>query len=280
MIFSIMAPFKIHRIASLEIPELQPYRTLRRAREHLVQGIFVAEGEKVVRRFLASPWQVISLLLTQEWFDSIVRLVPESRLADAEVYIGEKTLLETIVGFPLHQGIMAVGMLPAERSLEQTVADLPSPHMLVALDGLVHAENVGVVVRNCAAFGAQAMLVGRTSASPYLRRAVRNSMGGIFTLPCVHVEHLAASLASLKRRWGTRIVVADAHARLSIHAADFSGNLCIVFGNEDAGVSDEVDAIATDRVRIPMHHGTDSLNVASASAVFLYQISSSRGTNR
>lgn len=275
-----MAPFTIHRISSLEIPALQPYRTLRRSHDHLRQGIFVAEGEKVVRRFLASAWTVRSLLLTQEWFDRIVPLVPESRLADAEVYIGEKKLLETIVGFPLHQGIMAVGKLPPERSLEETVATLPSPHLLVALDGLVHAENVGVVVRNCAALGVDGLIVGKTSASPYLRRAVRNSMGGIFKLPCVHVEHLAASLHQLNNNQGTRIIIADAHARLSIHAVDFSGNLCIVFGNEDAGVSDAVDAIATDRVRIPMHHGTDSLNVASASAVFLYQISLSRETDR
>jgi tRNA G18 (ribose-2'-O)-methylase SpoU len=266
----------LHNISSLELPELQPYRTLRRPQEHLAQGIVVAEGAKVVRRFLDSNWSVVSLLLTREWFDDIVALVPAARLEGVNVYIGEKQLLETIVGFPLHQGIMAVGKVPVERSVHETVASLPSPHFLVALDGLVHAENVGTIVRNCAGFGVDGVVVGTTSASPYLRRAVRNSMGGIFKLPCVHVDELAHSLASLRQECNTRIIVADAHADTAIHESDFSGNICIVLGNEDEGVSSAVEALADVHVRIPMENNTDSLNVASASAVMLYEARKNR----
>jgi tRNA G18 (ribose-2'-O)-methylase SpoU len=266
----------VQRITSLQLPQLQPYRTLRRSQEHLTQGIFVAEGEKVVRRFLDSNWPVISLLLTQEWYDAITPAVAQSRLMGVDIFIGEKQLLESIVGFPLHQGIMAVGQVPRERSLEEMIDQLPSPHLLVALDGLVHAENVGVVVRNCAGFGVDGILIGKTTASPYLRRAVRNSMGGIFKLPCLHAEQLAASLAWLGKHRGTRIMVADAHAEQTIHNANLSGCICIVFGNEDAGVSREVEAVATDRVCIPMHNATDSLNVASACAVLLYEAAKQR----
>ena len=266
-----MANLLVHRIDSLELPQLQPYRTLRRPQGHLEQGIFVAEGEKVVRRFLASEWNVISLLMTQEWFDAIIPSVNELRLEGVEIFIGEKKMLETIVGFPVHQGIMGVGRVPTERSLRETIAVLPSPHFLVALDGLVHAENVGVVVRNCAAFGVDGIIVSKTSASPYLRRAVRNSMGGIFKLPCVHVDDLANALLNLHQQFNTRIIIADAHAEASIHDVDFSGNICIVLGNEDEGVSKSVEAIATMKVSIPMQKQTDSLNVASASAVMLYE---------
>ncbi|MBX2990992.1 MAG: RNA methyltransferase [Bacteroidetes bacterium] len=266
-----MSNLNIEHIISLDSPQLQPYRTLRRPQDHLDQGIFVAEGEKVVRRFLDSDWKVISLLLTPEWLEAIVPSTTESRLRAAQIFVGGKNLLETIVGFPLHQGIMAVGEVPREASLEATIQRLPSPHFLVALDGLVHAENVGVVVRNCAGFGVDGILIGKTTASPYLRRAVRNSMGGIFKLPCKHVDDLAVSLAWLKNNYATRIIIADAHAETTVDRANFSGNICIVFGNEDAGVSEEVNAIATDRVRIPMHNSTDSLNVASASAVVLWE---------
>lgn len=259
------------QITSLELPQLQPYRTLRRPHEHLAQGIFVAEGAKVVRRFLASDWKVVSVLLTEAWLHEIVPSLPSSRLDGVDVFVGEKKLLETIVGFPLHQGIMAVGKIPVERSLNETVASLPSPHFLVALDGLVHAENVGTIVRNCAGFGVDGILVSTTSASPYLRRAVRNSMGGIFKIPCLHVEKFADSLTNLQHQYGTRLIIADAHAETSIYDADFSGNICIVLGNEDAGVSKDVETIANVRVRIPMHNGTDSLNVASASAVMVYE---------
>lgn len=272
-----MSNLSIHRISSLELPQLQPYRTLRRPQDHLELGIFVAEGEKVVRRFLSSDWQAISLLLTEEWLEEIVHTTDEKRLNGVEIFVGGKALLETIVGFPLHQGIMAVGKTPTELPLSELVPKVPTPFFLVALDGLVHAENVGVVVRNCAAFGVGAILVSKTTASPYLRRAVRNSMGGIFRLPCVHTEDLATSLDWLKKNHNARIIIADAHAEQEVDSADFSGNICIVFGNEDAGVSDEVNTVATDRVRIPMRNSTDSLNVASASAVVLYKGRRGRG---
>lgn len=259
----------IHRITSLDLPELQPYRTLRRSQEHLSQGIFVAEGEKVVRRLLASGLPVVSLLLTDDWLARLFPTGPASLPCD--VFIAGRSLLETIVGFRMHQGVMAVGRVPPEPALDDLVSSSPSPKLFVALDGLVFAENVGVVVRNCAAFGVQGILVGKTSASPYLRRAVRNSMGGVFKVPVVHVESLATSLEWLKNNHGTRIIIADAHAEQVIHDADFAGNICIVLGNEDAGVSESVEAVATGRVRIPMHNSTDSLNVASASAVILYE---------
>ena len=266
-----MHGYLLHRIDSLDLPELQPYLTLRRAHEHLAQGIFVVESAKVVRRFLVSDWNVVSLLLTPEWFDEIIPSLPVSRLDGADVFVGEKQLLETIVGFPLHQGIMAVGKVPVERSLHETVKLLPSPHFLVAFDGLVHAENVGTIVRNCAGFGVDGIVVSKTSASPYLRRAVRNSMGGIFKLPSVHVADLAHALSSLQQQYNTRIILADAHANEAICDTNFSGNICIVLGNENEGASRGVEAIASTRVRIPMHNETDSLNVASASAVLLYE---------
>ncbi len=273
-----MTSYTLHHISSLDIPQLQPYRTLRRVHEHLQKRIFVAEAEKVVRRFLQSDWNVVSLLLTKEWFEMLIPTVEESRLAGVDIFVGEKKLLESIVGFTLHQGIMAVGNVPADRSLKEIMDILPSPHFLVALDGLVHAENVGVVVRNCAGFGVDGIISGKNSASPYLRRAIRNSMGGIFKLPVVHANELAGSLTSLKDQYSTRIIIADAHAERTMEEMDLTGNICIVFGNEDEGVTHEVNAVATDRVRIPMSKSTDSLNVASASAVVLYEARNQRNS--
>ncbi|MEP0822267.1 MAG: hypothetical protein HRF44_05410, partial [Ignavibacterium sp.] len=161
---------KITRVTSLDLQQLQPYRTLRRPEEHHRKGIFVAEGEKVVRRLLESKLKVFSVLLTPEWFD-IYRSQLERRVP--EVYVAPKQLVESIVGFPLHQGIMAVGGVPGLQTLETVIPDLQAPYFLAAIDGLTNAENIGVLVRNCAAFGVQAILVGETSSSPYLRRAVR-----------------------------------------------------------------------------------------------------------
>jgi tRNA G18 (ribose-2'-O)-methylase SpoU len=237
------------------------------------EGIFVAEGEKVVERLLTSAIEIASILATESWLARLRSTAGAGRLDGVTVYVAEKELMEEIVGFNLHQGIMAVGRVPAERTLEETVRSLPDGHLLVALDGLVNAENVGVVVRNCAAFGVDAILVGETSS----RRAVRNSMGTVFGMRIVHVKSLPAALAALRSGCGTRIIGTCPDGAVPLTDADFAGNTCVVLGNEGDGISGAVLERCTDRVAIPMLNGTDSLNVASASAVVLYEARRRRG---
>lgn len=263
----------VQHISSLDLPELQPYRTLRRPEEHIRQGIFVAEGEKVVRRLLASNLSILSMLMTPEWYDIFMKdnLFPNSGHQQHEIFIAPKTQVETIVGNSFHQGIMAVARVPANISLDELMQTVRTPHLLVALDGLVSAENVGVIVRNCAAFGVDGIIVGETSSSPYLRRAVRNSMGAVFTVPVVHVTDLVTTLSILHNRYATQTIAAHPHEKTSIHHAEFTGNVCIVLGHEGLGVSPEALNVCTNRIAIPMDNSTDSLNVASASAVFMYE---------
>jgi len=264
----------IHRVTSLDLPELQTYRTLRRSQEHLERGVFVAEGEKVVRRLLASGLPIVSLLLTDEWLGQLTSTGFSSFPCD--VFTADKGLLESIVGFRMHQGIMAVGHVPTEPTLDDLVRSSPSPRCFVALDGLVSSENVGVVVRNCAAFGVQGILVGETSASPYLRRAVRNSMGTVFQIPIIHTPKLSEALMSLRSENNMSVIVADAHATDSVYDIDCQTDVCIVLGNEGTGVSSSTRMLATASMRIPMKEGVDSLNVASASAVILSKVSRQR----
>ena len=266
----------IRKIVSLDMPELQPYRTLRRHMAHIKNGIFVAEGEKVVRRLLASNLTIVSLLLTPLWLDQLFPHKSGSGVvmpshSELQIFLAEKSMLESIVGYNLHQGIMAVATIPAEKTLLELAAAAPAPHFLVAMDGLVNAENVGVVVRNCAGFGVDGIIVGKTSGSPYLRRAVRNSMGTVFAMSVVHSSNLIKSFDLLRTNYGTKIIAAHPDERSSIHTADFTGNICIVLGNEGNGVSEHVLGACDFRIAIPMMNGADSLNVASASAVFMYE---------
>ncbi|MBI1805026.1 MAG: RNA methyltransferase [Ignavibacteria bacterium] len=261
---------QIQRVESLDLPELQPYRTLRRPMDHLKEGIFVAEGEKVVRRLLASGLHIVSLLLTNEWLETLQKTatIPDN----VAVFVSKKEIVETIVGYNLHQGIMAIGKVPAEPSLDGIVRSAPHPHLFVALDGLANAENVGVVVRNCSAFGVDAIIVGETSSSPYLRRAVRNSMGTVFQMPVLHTPRLTKTLTALRQMHRATVVAAHPHKESSIFTTNFPGNVCIVLGNEGEGISREVLDACDAHIAIPMMNGTDSLNVASASAVFLYEV--------
>jgi tRNA G18 (ribose-2'-O)-methylase SpoU len=181
--------FRIEKITSLDQPELAPYRTMRRPLEHEAQGIFVAEGEKVVRRLLESRFEVVSVLLPEKHLDNFRPLL-EARPEKLAVYLADKKILEQLIGFSMYQGVLAVGKIPLPASLEDIFSKKSKPLLLAAVDALTSAENLGALVRNCVAFGVQALIVGETSSSPFLRRAVRNSMGTILQLPVIELAKL------------------------------------------------------------------------------------------
>jgi tRNA G18 (ribose-2'-O)-methylase SpoU len=262
--------FRVHPVTSLDLPALAPYRTMRRQAEQRAQGIFVAESEKVVRRLLTSDLRVVSLLLPERWLHALAPLL-ERRAEEIEVYVAEKALLEQLTGFSMYQGVLAIGQVPPPLPLETVLGRQPRPYLLAAVDGLANAENLGGLVRNCVAFGVQGLLVGETSSSPFLRRAVRGSMGGIFRLPVIETARLVQALGDLRGR-GIRCVAADPHRhRSELTQADLRADCCLVFGSEGQGLSPEVRATCDEVVAIPMAPGVDSLNVGSAAAVFLFE---------
>jgi tRNA G18 (ribose-2'-O)-methylase SpoU len=269
--------FRVQTIDNLDLPELQPYRTMRRSQEHCDQGIFVAEGEKVVRRLLESEFIVVSVLLPDKWladFEPALLARPEK---DIPVFVvTEKRVLEQLIGFSMFQGVLAVGRIPARASLSEVLAHSARPRLLAAVEGLTNAENLGALVRNCVAFQVQALIVGETSGSPFLRRAVRNSMGTLFQLPVVEASNLVQTLQAL-RAAGVRCIAAHPRAGgRSLSRTDFTGDCCIVFGSEGYGITPAALDACDEAVAIPMPPTVDSLNVASATAVFFYEVSRQR----
>jgi tRNA G18 (ribose-2'-O)-methylase SpoU len=268
--------FHVQNIDSFDLPDLQPYRTMRRQLEHRQNGIFVAEGEKVVRRLLESRLTVVSALMPAKWFEQL-QPVLERRPETVRVFVAEKKLLETLTGFSMYQGLLAVGMVPLAPSLDEILRDRDTPLLLAAVDALSSAENLGAVVRNCAAFNVRALIVGETCTSPYLRRAVRSSMGAVFHLPILETLSLVGTLRELRAR-GFRCVAAHPHAdQTSLPAADLRSDCCLVFGSEGYGISSPVLGACDESVAVPMPPAVDSLNVGSAAAVFLYEANRQRG---
>ena len=283
--------FRLEKISSLDLPELAPYRTMRRSAEHETQGIFIAEGEKVTRRLLESRFTVVSVVLPEKWLEDFRPLL-EVRPEEFVVYLAEKTFLETLVGYSLFQGVLSVGRIPPPLPLDDILAKSSKPQLFVAIDGLSNAENLGALIRNCVAFGVQALLVGETCSSPYLRRSVRNSMGAVLQLPVWEVKmanaavqirrddppkfSLVQTLHNLRAR-GVRCIAAHPHANgKTLSQANFSGDCCLVFGSEGNGISKTVLDACDEHVAIPMANGVDSLNVGAAAAVFLYEVNRHR----
>ena len=291
-----MATLHIQKINSFDAPELQPYVTMKRPLEHERQGIFVAEGVKVVKRLLESRFAVLSVVLPEKWLDDFRPLL-EARPETITLYLAEKKLLETLTGFSMFQGVLAIGKIPPPVSLDDILSKSPiqkrEPLLLVAIDALANAENLGALVRNCVAFGVHALIVGETSSSPFLRRAVRNSMGTIFQLSVVELAKLGQRhrfttkphdtgltltqcLKELRGR-GVRCIAAHPHATgRTLSQADFSGDCCLVFGSEGDGISMPVLEACDEAVAISMPPTVDSLNVGAAAAVFLYEANRQR----
>jgi len=296
-----MAELDIRKISSFDLPELRPYATMKRPLEHETQGIFVAEGVKVVRRLLESHFAVASVVLPEKWVETFRPLI-EARPEPITVYLAEKKFLEGLVGFSMFQGVLAVGKIPPPSSLDEVLRKSPKPRLFAAVDALTNAENLGALVRNCVAFGVQALIVGETSSSPFLRRAVRNSMGTILQLPVLELnlrrgelresqtfpgksgtrvtrpaETLAQTLRELHAR-GVCCIAAHPHTnKKTLSQADFTGDCCLAFGSEGHGVSASVLEACDEAVAIPMPPTVDSLNVGAAAAVFLYEVARQRG---
>ena len=270
-----MAISQIIPVQSLAAPELALYRTLRRVEEHERAGVLVAANHKVIRRLLASRYTVVSALLTPVWLEKLepqLRARPEA----IAVYVAETPVLETITGYQMHQGALAVARIPPQPDFETLLQSSPHPWLLAAVEGIASAENLGAIVRNCAAFGCQALIVGETCGSPFQRRAVAGSMGTIFEQPVVQVGHLAATLTALQAR-GVRCLAA--HPRpdaKKLAAADLCGDCCLVFGAEGPGLTANALAACADMVEIPMPSHMNSLNVAVASGIFLYEATRQR----
>ncbi len=268
---------RITEIDSLDLPDLEPYRTMKRPMEHCAKGIFVAEGERVVRRLIESNLKMVSVLLTREWLNKYSTVL-KSRQIEQGVFVAEKSQLEEIVGYGLHQGVMAIGRVPESSDISKISKNCPGSRLFVAVDGIANSENMGVIVRNCAAFGAHVLIWSESSCDPYLRRSVRNSMGTIFTLPVARVDKLSNVLKHLQDNFRFQIIAADPKSdSLEMTDVDLTKDICLVFGSEGEGVSGEVLELCNVRMKIPMYHGVDSINVASSVGVVLYETVRQRG---
>jgi len=271
-----VATLHIKPVQALDAPELALYLTLRRIDEHERAGVLVAANAKVIKRLLASRFTVVSTLLTPAWlerFEPQLRTRPEVELP---IYVAEQKVLETITGYTLHQGALAVAKIPPQPDFATLLENSAHPLLLAAVEGIASAENLGAVVRSCAAFGVHFLIIGETCGSPFQRRAVSGSMGAIFEQPVARVDNLVQTLTALRAR-GVRCLAA--HPRpgaKKLAAVDLRGDCCLVFGAEGPGLTARVLATCDDPVEIPMPSHMNSLNVAAATAVFLYEATRQR----
>ena len=268
---------KIIHVTSLEEPELQHYRIRKNTIELQRDGLFLAEGKHVVARLLTSKLPTISILTTESVIPWLKENVPPAELQSANIFLASREFMSTLVGYDVQQPILALGKTPIDILPE--IAANRERSLIVAVDHLSNPDNLGGIIRNCAAFGADLFIAGESSASPYYRRAVRNSMGTVFRQPVYHAENLRETLSELRLKWDFDIIGAHTSGSISLRNINFGPRLCLVFGNEEQGLSPEILEICTKTASIPLAPSIDSFNVSNAAAIFLWEQHKQRHAN-
>ncbi len=256
-------------IASLDDPRLDVYRDLPTARAERRAGLFIAEGMWLVRRLLASRFTTLSLLVDRRRLAEIGTPIPD----EVDVFLVPDGFAEQVVGFNFHRGIVACGRRQTVGRVHD-LADLGErPWTIVVCSDIQDPENVGAILRNSAAFGARAVILGPKCSDPFSRRVLRVAMGAPFQLEVVQSEDLATDVKDLSRRYDAAIAatVLDERA-VPLDSFQRPPRLLLVFGSEGFGLSRDWWTLADYLLTIPMSPSADSLNVAVASGVFLYSL--------
>ena len=253
-------------------PRLTDYRDLRdvELRKHLEaeHGLFLAEGEKVVRRAVEAGYEARSFLMAPRWLPGLQDVLSRSR---GPCYVLSEELIEQVTGFHVHRGALAS---LRRRPLPTVDAVLHGARSVLVLEDVVDHTNVGAIFRSGAALGFDAVLLAPRCADPLYRRSIKVGMGAVFTTPWTRLPDWYDALPDLSARGFTTVALTLSPDSVPIEEAVTGvDHLALVLGSEGHGLSSRWEQSADRRATIPMAAGIDSLNVAAATAVACYAAS-------
>lgn len=262
-----MATF--HDVDDPADPRLRDYRDLRdvqlRTTLEAAEGLFLAEGEKVVRRAVQAGYRPRSFLMAPRWLEGLSDVLESS---PAPCYVVSEALAEQVTGFHVHRGALAS---LHRRPLPPVASLLEGARSVLVLEDLVDHTNVGAILRSAAAFGLDAVLLAPRCADPLYRRAVKVAMGAVFSVPWTRLPEWYDTMPALAQAGFTTVALTLAEDAVDLASA-VSGvdRVALVLGGEGHGLSPRWQQSAMRRATIPMTPDVDSLNVAAAAAIACY----------
>ena len=263
---------KITEITDFSAPELDIYARLTEVqllnREFPEKGLFIAESPKVIGRALDAGYEAVSCLMEKRHINGEGKEIL-ARIKDVPVYCAEADVLTQLTGFKLTRGMLCA---MKRKALPDVKEICKNKSRIVILDKVMNPTNVGAIIRSAAALGMEAVLLTPGCSDPLYRRAARVSMGTVFQIEWTFLPNY--SLDDIKALGFKTVAMALKDNSLSISDSRLTDEkkLAVVMGTEGDGLSAETISDCDFTVKIPMHHGVDSLNVAAASAVAFYQL--------
>jgi tRNA G18 (ribose-2'-O)-methylase SpoU len=236
-----------------------------RSRWEPPNGLFIAEGELVLRRALRAGYRMRSVLVDEK------RLRQVHDLDDAPVYSASQAVLDTITGFHVHRGVLASFHRRPVPTADEVLA---TASRVAILEDVNNHTNIGAVFRGAAALGMDAVLLSPTCADPLYRRSVRVSMGEVFAVPYATLAPWPAGLDQVRQAGFTLLAMTPAPDALPIQrlTGPQREKPAVILGAEGPGLTEAAIRASDQAVVIPMHAGVDSLNVAAAAAVAFWEL--------
>ena len=252
-------------------PRIADYRALTdvelRTRWEAPHGLFIAEGELVLRRAVRSGYRLRSVLVDAKRHGQVA----DVEVAGAPVYTATQRVLQAATGFHVHRGVLAS---VRRRPLPDAAQVLAGARRALILEDVNNHTNLGAIFRGAAALGMDAVLLSPSCADPLYRRSVRVSMGEVFAVPYARLDGWPRGLDEVRDAGFTVLAMTPAADAVPLQDLDFAARRrpALLLGAEGAGLTPAALAAADLRVAIPMQRGVDSLNVAAAAAVACWEL--------
>ena len=270
---------KVIEVTSLTAQGLDVYGTLTEAqlrnRLEPEKGLFIAESPKVISVALDAGLEPVSLLCERKHIEGDAKAIIERCPAEMPIYTGNRELLAQLTGYTLTRGVLCAMRRPKPLSPEEVCK---KARRIVVLHGVVDTTNVGAIFRSAAALGIDALLMTRDSCDPLNRRAVRVSMGSVFLVPWTWLDSEdgtpVGTIHKLKEMGFTTAAMALRKDDISIDDPKLKATerLALIMGTEGDGLPEAIIDASDLVVKIPMHHGVDSLNVGNAAAIAFWEL--------
>jgi tRNA G18 (ribose-2'-O)-methylase SpoU len=251
-------------------PRIAAYRDVRERDLVGRDGLFIAEGEVVLKVLVASARHCMaSLLVVDKRADSLMPLLADLP-NDIPLYRASQTVFDGIAGFPMHRGILAIGRRAPTVPAEALLAGLGPRALVVLLFGIANHDNIGGIFRNAAAFGADAIILDGECCDPHYRKAIRVSVGASLIVPFARLAPGEDAVALLERHGFETLSLSPA-GTTELAGLRRRPRVAALFGTEGPGLPARLLA-RTRTVAIPMAGGFDSLNVATTSGIVLHHL--------
>jgi tRNA G18 (ribose-2'-O)-methylase SpoU len=226
----------------------------------------VVESKNVFKKMFENNIKIHKVFVTEE---NITFIKENCKHIDFPIYTSSTTIMKEIVGYKIHQGMIALIDKPKYINFEDIEGDV------FVLNSLTSPENVGSIVRSCAAFNINTLIIDEKTCSPFIRRCIRVSTGNLFNIKVYKSTNLKNDLIQLQKDDYQILSTANANDAVNLHDYNFTTKSAVIIGNEGFGIDKEILALSDTILKIDINESVTSLNASIAASIILYKLSTS-----